>query len=104
MRQFGSIAKPLYALLKKGNYVWTIASQQACDSFKKALVSTPVLALPNFTKTFIVEIDASNEAIGVVLMEEGYAIAYINKTLALTNMLLSAYERELLAIQFAVKQ
>lgn len=37
-------------------------------------------------------------------MEEGYAIAYINKTLALTNMLLSAYERELLAIQFAVKQ
>lgn len=70
----------LLKLLNKDNYVWTIISQQAFDSLKQALVTAPVLAIPDFTKTSIIEIDASGKAIGVVLMQEGRLISFISKT------------------------
>jgi len=38
----------------------------------------PILAIPNFTKSFEIEFDASN-GIEVLLLQEGYLIAYFNK-------------------------
>jgi hypothetical protein len=46
-----------------------------------ALSSAPVLALPYFTKPFVVEIDASNKGIGAVLQQGGHPIAYISRAL-----------------------
>ncbi|KAD2804089.1 hypothetical protein E3N88_37466 [Mikania micrantha] len=49
------------------------------------------------------ETDASSKGIGVVLMQEGHPIAFIIKALSPRQQALSVYERELLAILFAVK-
>lgn len=69
IRHYGIIAKPLTNLLRKGNlFLWTEIEATAFQTLKTALVSAPVLALPNFQKPFIIETDASDSGIGAVLM------------------------------------
>ena len=59
---YGQIAAPLTAMLKKNNFQWTDKAESAFAELKKAMISPPVLALPDFSKTFVVECDASARA------------------------------------------
>jgi len=53
VKNFAVIARPLYDLLKKGAlFVWTAAHTSAFSTLKAALMSAPVLTLPNFDKPF----------------------------------------------------
>lgn len=65
----------------------------------EALVSTPVLALLDFSKSFEGETDSSREGMGAVLMQGGRPIAYISKAFSARNKNLSTYEREIFAIK-----
>src|SRR6185503_6343241 len=80
VQNFGLLSKPLTNLLKKGElFVWTSIHDEAFLLLKKALSSTPVLALPDFTKTFVIETDASDKGIGVVLLQDGHPLAYVSR-------------------------
>lgn len=101
IKGYGKISKPLTELLKKGVFVW---SREALDSFealKAAIVSAPVLALPDFKEEFV-ETDASREGIGVVLVQRGQPIAFISASLSPRTVALSVYDKELLALIYAV--
>lgn len=79
-------------LLKKNAFLWTKIADQAFETLKEAMATTPVLALPNYDKEFTLECDASGVGIGAVLMQEGHTIAYISKALAPKHLGLSTYE------------
>ncbi|XP_076935063.1 uncharacterized protein LOC143601564 [Bidens hawaiensis] len=99
IKSFGIHARPLTELLKKEeSFVWTKEVQEAFDKLKVALTSAPVLALPDFTKTFIIETDASSKGMGAVLMQENHPIAFISKAFSVRQLALSVYEKELLIV------
>ena len=60
VKDFSSIASPLYSFMKKGiPFVWAKECQEAFEELKTKLVSEPVLALPTDEGTYIVDTDAS---------------------------------------------
>jgi len=68
IRNYGAISRPLIDLLKKHTiFHWNAELQQSFDSLKQALVSAPVLALPDFSKGFTIETYASSSGIGAIL-------------------------------------
>lgn len=99
VRHFGLIAKPLTALLRKNTiFQWTQDHQAFFQALKHALVSAPVLAVPNFNRPFCIETDASAVGIGAVLTQDGHPLAYISRALGPKSKGLSTYEKEYMVV------
>jgi hypothetical protein len=102
VRDYGTISAPLTALLKKEAFRRTEAAEEAFARLKHAMTTTPVLALPDFTKLFVIESDASGVGIGAVLMQEGQPLAFTSKALSPLHLSMSVYDKEMLTIVHAV--
>jgi hypothetical protein len=70
IKNFAKIAAPLTNLLKKSavTYKWEEACGKAFETLKGILVKVPVLKLPDFDKDFEIHSDASDFAIGGVIV------------------------------------
>jgi len=99
---YGSIAKPLTKLLTKEGFLWTAEAQQAFETLKQAVTQLPILTVPDFSKTFTVETDASSKGLGVVLLQEGKPLAFWSQALSERSQNKSVYERELMAVVQAI--
>ncbi|CAA6668257.1 unnamed protein product [Spirodela intermedia] len=66
--RYSLIVAPTIKLLMKEPFCWNQDGQSAFDHLREAMSTTPVLSLPDFSKIFIIEIDASNYGIGAALM------------------------------------
>ncbi len=110
IKGFAKIASPLSEkTLEKVDFEWMSEMQQAFETLKQALITAPVLAYPDFTKPFIVATDASKRAIGAVLSQKDengreHPIHYASRGLNEAEKNYSTYEREGLAIVFALKK
>jgi hypothetical protein len=93
---------PLTTLLQKNAFSWTPTADQSFQALKEAMCTTPVLALPKFIKTFVLECDAPRREIRTVLMQDGRPLAFINKHWSERHLGQLIYENELLAILHAV--
>ena len=108
--EFAQIAHPLTDLTKKGkpNVVkWGDKEQRAFDTLKDAITSSPILRLPDFTKTFTLQCDASDTGLGAVLLQEHsdgmFPIAYASRKMLQRETNYSVTEKECLAIVFGIQ-
>jgi len=69
MQNYGVISKALTELLKRDYFQWNPQANEAFEKLKAAMSEALVLALPDFSQPFVLEIDVSNVGVGVVLMQ-----------------------------------
>ena len=104
VKNYGRIATPLTTLLKKDAFSWNPEATKAFEHIKEEMCLAPILAMPYFTKTFIVECDASGNGIDVVLIQEGRHIPFESHPIKGMNLQKPNYEKEMLALLHALKQ
>ena len=104
VKNYARVAAPLTILLKKDEFSWTPKATKAFERLKEAMCLALVLATPDFTKTFIVECDASGNGIGAVLMQEGRPISFESCPIKGKYLQKAIYEKEMLAILHALKK
>ncbi|GBL88233.1 Retrovirus-related Pol polyprotein from transposon 297 [Araneus ventricosus] len=103
VKNFSTIARPLHKLTEaKSNFNWTEECEKSFNSLKQALTSSPILTYPRTDKDFILDTDAINEGIRVVLSQnignEERFIGYFSKSLGKPERNYCVTRKELLAI------
>ncbi|KAK3000522.1 hypothetical protein RJ639_020946 [Escallonia herrerae] len=73
-------------------------AQPVAGIARSAMSEDPVLALPDVSKSFEVHTDASDFALGGVLMQEGHPVAYESRKLNEAERRYTTHEKELLAV------
>ena len=108
VKGFADIASPLHKITEKGRkFEWTDECQDAFESLKDILTSTPILAYPDESSSFILDTDASEIGIGAVLsqIQDGNerVLAYASRKLNKAERSYCVTRRELLAVVHFVK-
>ncbi|CAH9143923.1 unnamed protein product [Cuscuta epithymum] len=102
IQSYASIATPLTDMLKQDKFQWSEEAEAAFAKLKEVITQAPILTLPDFSKPFILETDASGTGIGAVLRQGNHPIAYFSKKLNASMQKQSAYAREFYAITEAI--
>ena len=77
---------------------WLPVHTEAFESLKRALTSSPVLALPDFSAPFEVVSDASLLGTGAVLIQNGHPVAFTSKKYIPAEKNYTTTEQEMLAL------
>src|SRR6202522_4028187 len=107
---FSDIAQPLNNLMKKDKkFEWKKECQEAFYCLKMKFTEEPVLMIPNHSKPFQIESDASKIVTGAVLTQldsngDRHPCAFISKTFSPTERNYEIYDRELLGIIRALEE
>ena len=104
IEEFATVARPLHNLVKKDKkWEWTEREEKVFKELKEKFTKEPVLAAPNIDKKMRMEIDASDYAIGGVLLMEckdglWRLVVFLSKSLNETKKNYEIHNKEMLAI------
>ena len=105
---FASLSAVLSDLLRKNTkFEWSEKTEQAFVDIKSRLASRPILIPPDYSKPFIVAVDASDFAIGASLIQEvdglERPVCFISRKLTSPQRNYSVIEKEAFALLTAVR-
>lgn len=101
---YSSKASPLNDILKQNKpWVWDEKCKRAFKTLKEAVVKEPELALPDHTKAYEVHTDASDYAVGEVLMQEEHPIAFESRKLNDTERRHTVKEKKMTAVVHSLR-
>ena len=109
IKDYSKLARPLTKLtLKDSVFAWSEEHQKVFEELKSKITQNPVLALPDYSKPFILTTDASDLGTGAVLTQKypdnkERVIGYQSYTFNKAENNYSTYEKEMLAVLKAVE-
>ena len=115
IKGFAKIATPLYDLTsddnkdKKSEHVdLSPEDHEAFDCLKAACLQAPILAFPDFTKPFLLEMDASGRGLGAVLSQKQadgqyYPITYASSVMNETEQRYHSNKQESLPLSWLLQ-
>ena len=109
VKNFSKIAKPMSNLIKKDiKFEWTKECQEAFETLKEKLITSPILQHPNYEKEFILITDASGTGLGAVLAQlndqgKEIVVAYASRSLQGAEKRYPITDLECLAIFWGIK-
>ena len=104
VKDFAKIVKPLHEMTRKENkWSWGERQQKVFEELKKRFMIEPVLVIPDLDKEMRVEVNASDFAMGGVLLikcedERWRPVVYIFKSLNEAERNYEIYDKEILVI------
>jgi RNase H-like domain found in reverse transcriptase/Reverse transcriptase (RNA-dependent DNA polymerase) len=110
IKKFSELILPLNNLLWKDmKFDWNNQCQEAFETLKGRFLQEPVLMMPDYSKPFQIESDASKYASGAVLTQmdingDRHPVAFLSKTFTDMERRYKIYDRELLGIVWALKE
>ncbi|CDJ42960.1 OSJNBa0061C08.12 protein, related [Eimeria tenella] len=100
---YAHVARPLVDLTRKDvSSEWTELHTQAVRQLKQCLIDFTTIQAPDTTKPFELYTDASGNAIGAVLEQDGKPIGFLTQVMNPTQQRYSIYDQELLALVMAL--
>ena len=106
---FAEVSAPLTDMLCKNvKFVWTPECQESFEALKLLLMQAPVLSMPDYSKPFMLLVDASDIGVGAVLMQKetdglDHPVAYFSKKLNRYQKNYSTIEKETLSLILAIQ-
>ena len=110
IQDYSKLILPLIQLTKKGqSFVWTVEADSAFVDLKKAFTSSLILVQVDPQKPFIIEVKASDFALGSILLHQGddeklYPVAFYSRKFDTTKINYKVHDKELLAIVDSLAQ
>ncbi|KAE8240612.1 hypothetical protein A4X13_0g7696 [Tilletia indica] len=109
IQDFAKRAKPLHDAIHTQPFEWKGEQQAAFDDLKKALCTTPVLRRADFSKPFILDVDASAIGFGAALIQKDdnnleHPIVYVSRQTKNPETRYSATDLELQGIVWAISK
>ena len=110
VKNFATIASPLYDLTKKGvDFVWSCQAGEAFDTLKSAVAAHVSLNRLDTDARLVVEVDASPVGVGAVLLQQHQdgsmsTISFASRRLSVCEQNYAQIDREGLAVVFALNK
>lgn len=111
IRGFSAIIAPITQLTKQNTrFSWNQLAQDAFENLKRLFTSAPILSHPEPSLPFILEVDASEIAVGAILSQRKgskeimHPVGFFSRKLSPAERNYDVGDRELLAIKTALEE